>query len=160
MADEQRPPSSPSAPGSAGEVSGSVTTDETPSPPPADRPAPAEPARAAASEQVPRTASRSQATSAGDVIEYVKTYAKQETVGPLKGAGQWVGMGAAGAIAMGIGLWLLMLGLLRLLQSESFGFEGARLTFLNYAIVLVVCLVLLALVLSRINKTFLNKEDK
>lgn len=96
----------------------------------------------------------------GEVIDYVKTYAKQETVGPLKGAARWIGFGAAGAIALGFGLSLLLLGSLRLLQSESFGFERQRLTFVNYAIVLLVCLMLLGVTLWRINKTFLNKEDK
>ena len=35
--------------------------------------------------------------SLGEVIDFVKTYAKQETVGPLKGAGRWLGFGAGGA---------------------------------------------------------------
>ena len=112
-----------------------------------------------ADEQSPGSSSREQA-SVGEVIDYVKTYAKQETVGPLKGAGRWIGLGAGGAIALGLGLSLVLLGLLRMLQSESFGFEGPRLTFLNYGIVLVVCVLLLVVTISRINKTFLNKEDK
>ena len=35
-------------------------------------------------------------TSIGEVVDLVKTYAQQETVGPLKGAGKWLAMGAAG----------------------------------------------------------------
>ena len=32
-------------------------------------------------------------TSISGVVDLVKTYAKQETVGPLKGAGRWLAMG-------------------------------------------------------------------
>jgi hypothetical protein len=56
--------------------------------------------------------------SLGEVIEFVKTYAKQETLGPLKGAGSWLAYGAAGAFALGIGLLMMLLGVLRLLQAE------------------------------------------
>ena len=69
-------------------------------------------------EQPPRPSSRRESASVGEVIEFVKTYAKQETIGPLKGAGRWIGVGAAGAIALGLGLSLLLLGLLRLIQTE------------------------------------------
>ncbi len=56
--------------------------------------------------------------SLGDVIDFVKAYAKQETVGPLKGAGRWLGFGAGAAFAMGLGLMIVLLGLLRLIQTE------------------------------------------
>ena len=113
----------------------------------------------AMADETPKPA-RSEGASVGEVIEYVKTYAKQETVGPLKGAGRWIAMGAVGAIALGIGLSLLLLGVLRMLQTESLGFSSPRSTVWNYVIVLVVCVVLLGATVWRINKTFLNKEDK
>ena len=56
------------------------------------------------------TSSGGQNQSLGEVIEFVKTYAKQETIGPLKGAGSWIAFGAAGAVAMSIGLFFLLLG--------------------------------------------------
>ena len=111
-------------------------------------------------DDTPKRSARSEQASVGEVIDYVKTYAKQETVGPLKGAGRWVGMGAAGAIALGIGLSLLLLGLLRFVQSEWSRSASGRLSWLPYLIVLVVCLLVLALTMLQINKTFLNKEDK
>ncbi len=107
-----------------------------------------------------RTPSRREQASVGEVIDYVKTYARQETVGPLKGAGRWIAMGAAGAIALGLGLSLLLLGVLRLLQSEVSDIADGRLSWLPYLIVLVVCVVLLVLAVTQINKNFLNKEDK
>ncbi len=111
-------------------------------------------------DETPNRSARSEQASVGEVIEYVKTYAKQETIGPLKGAGRWIAYGAAGAVALGIGLSLLLLGLLRLLQSEWDRSAAGRLSWLSYVIVLITCLALLALTISRINKTFLDKEQK
>ena len=106
------------------------------------------------------TRSRQEAASVNDVVEYVKAYAKQETVGPLKGAGQWIGFGAAGAISLAIGFSLLLLGLLRLLQTET-DLGGSRYwSWVPYLIVLVVCILLIALAVLQINKTYLDKEDQ
>lgn len=104
------------------------------------------------------TSPRPDDASLGEVIDYVKAYAKQETVGPLKGAGRWLGFGAAGAVVLGLGLSIMLLGLLRLLQTEWSRSAEGRLSWLSYLIVLIVCLALLAFTLMRINKTFLNKE--
>lgn len=107
-----------------------------------------------------KPAARRDQASVGEVIDYVKTYARQETVGPLKGAGRWIAMGAAGAISLGLGLSLLLLGLLRLVQSEWSDIADGRLSWLPYLIVLVATVILLGLSAMQINKTFLNKEDK
>jgi hypothetical protein len=62
---------------------------------------------------------------AGDVVQLVIDYAKQETLGPLKGVGRFVGLGLAGAIALSGGTMLLLLALLRGLQTETgTTFEG------------------------------------
>lgn len=114
----------------------------------------------AASTNGATTKSRRDAASVGEVIDYVKTYAKQETLGPLKGAGKWIGVGAGAAACLGLGLLVLMLGLLRLLQTESWGFQSSSWSWVNYLIVLAVCALLLALTLWRINQKYLNKEDK
>ncbi|HEY5663717.1 MAG TPA: hypothetical protein VIS05_06750 [Ilumatobacter sp.] len=108
----------------------------------------------------PKTSTRHEAATVGEVVDYVKAYAKQETIGPLKGAGRWIGFGAAGAIALGLGLSLLLLGLLRLLQSEWTRSATGRLSWLSYLIVLAACLTLLVVTVSRINKTFLDKHDR
>ena len=44
----------------------------------------------------PTPTRRGEQASVGEVVEFVKTYARQETVGPLKGAGRWIAFGAAG----------------------------------------------------------------
>ena len=94
----------------------------------------------------------------GELVELVTTYAKQETVGPLRGAGRWLGYGAVAALLLGLGLSLVMLGLLRLLQSEWERSAEGSLSWLAYAVVFVVSVVLLVVTLSRINKSSLNKE--
>jgi hypothetical protein len=106
-----------------------------------------------------RSSSKDQA-SIGEVLDYVKTYAKQETLGPLKGAGRWVIFGAAGAICLGIGLSIALLGLLRLLQTEWSWVATDHYSWIPYVSVFVACLILLALSIMRINKTFLDKEQQ
>ncbi|MGB3734577.1 MAG: hypothetical protein WA964_06455 [Ilumatobacter sp.] len=101
-----------------------------------------------------------QDASLGEVIEFVKTYAKQETVEPLKGAGRWLGFGAAAAFAMGLGLTIVLLGVLRLVQTELERLATGSLSWAAYALTLVVTLALLAVTLLRVKKSTLNKEPK
>ena len=98
--------------------------------------------------------------SLGDVIDFVKAYAKQETVGPLKGAGHWLGFGVAAALAMGLGLVIILFGVLRLLQTEVDRVASGSLSWLAYGVTLIVTLVLLTITLMRVKKSTLNKEPK
>lgn len=98
--------------------------------------------------------------SVGDVVNLVKTYAQQETVGPLKNAGRWLGMGAAGALALGVGGILVLLGLLRLLQTEWDRSARGSLSWLAYVIVLAVAGLAIAIAASRIKKDSLDKPRK
>lgn len=114
-------------------------------------------------QRIARQAERERAAqeaSIGEVVDYVKAYAKQETIGPLKGAGNWLGFGVAAALTLGLGLFLMLLGLLRLLQTEWTRSATGSLSWLAYVITLVVTLVLLALALSRVKKATLHKEPK
>ncbi|HEX4983319.1 MAG TPA: hypothetical protein VFV63_16565 [Ilumatobacteraceae bacterium] len=94
-----------------------------------------------------------------ELFEYVKTYARQETLGPLRGAGRWLALGTAAAVVLGLGLTLMMLGLLRLLQTEWERSATGRLSWLSYLIVFVVVVALLLLTVTRISKKSLNKES-
>ena len=96
----------------------------------------------------------------GDFFELVKAYAKQETLGPLKGAGAWLGFGAAGALTLSIGLLLLLLGLLRPLQTEWSRSAEGSLSWLAYLITFAVAVAFIALALLRVKKATLNKEPK
>jgi hypothetical protein len=105
-----------------------------------------------------RPATRRESASVGEVVEYVKLYAKQETLGPLKGAGRWIAAGLGMAVCLGFGLMLLLLGLLRMLQTEWGWVQSAGHSWAPYAIVGIVCAVLLGLTLVSINKTYLSKD--
>jgi hypothetical protein len=96
--------------------------------------------------------------SVGEVIDLVRNYALQETVGPLKGAGRWLAMGAAGAALMGLGASIFVLGILRLVQTEWVRSSTGLLSWVAYLIAFLVAVGLLALALSRINRDHLNKE--
>jgi hypothetical protein len=107
-----------------------------------------------------RSLARREDTSIEGLVYLVRDYAKQETVGPLKGAGRWIGYGVAGALLLGVGLVLVLLGLLRLIQAEWDRAASGSLSWLAYLIVLVVCVGLIVLTVSRINKPSLNKENQ
>lgn len=97
--------------------------------------------------------------SFGDVFDLVRDYAKQETLGPLRGAGRWLALGAAGSLLLGLGLLLVLLALLRLLQTETSAFAGGF-SWAPYAIVFAVALAWTGFALSRIRKATLGKEPK
>ncbi len=95
----------------------------------------------------------------GEVIDLVKSYARQETMAPMRGAGRWAAWGTAGAILLGTGTMLLVLGLLRLLQNElAPTFSGRWMSLLPYVAALVLCFVVIGVAISRIAKSSLNKD--
>jgi hypothetical protein len=97
----------------------------------------------------------------GEMVQLVKDYAKQETLGPLKGAGRWIGFGIAGALAIGLGSAFLVLGLLRMVQTEWPGtFQGRWASLAPYLFGLLLCILVAVLALSRINKQPLHKEKR
>ena len=57
--------------------------------------------------------------SADDAVQLTIDYVKQETLGPLKGLGRFLGYGVTGAFLIGIGVLLALLGVLRVLQDET-----------------------------------------
>lgn len=88
----------------------------------------------------------------GEVIELVKTYVKQETIGPLKGIGRKIGFGVAGAISLGAGLFFIALGLLRLVQTKIPRIAHGAWSWVPYLMVFTFCVLVTAFALSRISK--------
>lgn len=59
-----------------------------------------------------------------ELWETILTYAKQQTVDPLRQLGRYIGFGVAGALLIALGLVFLALGGLRALQVELGGRRG------------------------------------
>ncbi|MCE9622494.1 MAG: hypothetical protein K8R99_09135 [Actinomycetia bacterium] len=94
-----------------------------------------------------------------ETVQLLKDYVRQETLGPLKGAGRWIALGVAGALLIGTGTAFLALGSLRMIQSEWPGtFAGRWMSLVPYASALVFCFFVAGMALMRINKQPLNKE--
>lgn len=97
----------------------------------------------------------------GDTVDLVKAYVKQETLGPLRGAGRWIGLGLGGAVLLAVGSGFVVLGVLRLLQTEtSETFSGRWMSLIPYAAALVVALAVIGLAVWRISKPTLQKEKR
>lgn len=96
---------------------------------------------------------RGESGEIGEVIDLVKTYVRQETVGPLKGLGRKVGVGVAGALLIGLGLFFLAVGLLRLIQDKLPRLARGSWSWSPYLIVVAFCGIVTYLALSRIKKT-------
>lgn len=75
---------------------------------------------------------------AQDLFQLVVGYAKQETLGPVRDLGRFLGFGLGGALLGSLGAVLLLLGGLRLLQTETGEAFDGNLTFVPYLLVLVV----------------------
>lgn len=100
------------------------------------------------------------AGSVQESIQIVKDYVRQETLGPLRGAGRWIGFGLGGAISIAVGTAFLVLGVLRMFQTEMAGtFAGRWMSLLPYAIGLVFCLLVIALSFARISRQPLAKPE-
>ena len=92
-----------------------------------------------------------------ELIDLVRAYAKQETIGELRGTGRWLAWGAIGGISILLGLLFVLVGVLRLLQSTLF--EGSSaMSWAPYFIVLALTVVLVIFSQSRIRKPFLHSN--
>jgi len=90
--------------------------------------------------------------SAGDVVQLVLDYAKQETLGPLKGLARFVAFGVVGAIGLSAGAMLLLLALLRALQTETGSTFRGDWSWAPYLVTAAAAIVVLVLSLWRIRK--------
>lgn len=107
-----------------------------------------------------RAPSKPSGNAVGEVIDLVKGYARQETIGPLKHAGRWIGFGVAGALLLGLGGALVALGLLRLLQgTRSDPIFAGNLTFVPYLITLAATGAGAGIAALRIRKTTLARKE-
>jgi uncharacterized membrane protein YidH (DUF202 family) len=82
---------------------------------------------------------------AKELWELVVTYAKQETVDPLKRLGKFIGFGMPAMLLIGFGILLALIGLLRALQTETHSHFTGNLTWVPYAITAGVAVLLIAI---------------
>ena len=92
-----------------------------------------------------------------DLVDTVKAYALQETVGPLKDVGRFLAMGAAGAIAIGLGVVMLLVALLRILQTETNGVFDGNWSFVPYLITGAVGVLVVYIAMTRVQKHGLDR---
>ena len=87
-----------------------------------------------------------------EVADLVKAYVRQELLGPLQGAGRWVSMGVAGSMALVVGVVLLLLSLLRALQTETGTAFDGNLSWIPYLIAVAALLAVIGLLLRQVGK--------
>lgn len=101
-------------------------------------------ATAGSSKSIPETLS--------ELKDLTVSYAKQETIDPLKGLGRFIAFGVAGSLFLGIGLVLAALAGLRALQTETGDTFDDNFTWAPYGIVLVGALIIIVLAVTRIGR--------
>lgn len=94
-----------------------------------------------------------------DVVDGVKAYALQETVGPVRGAGRWVAVGILGALALGLGVIFFALAVLRMTQDLGGAALDGSWSFVPYGVTVVVLGVVTTVTLSRVSRPSLQKGD-
>jgi hypothetical protein len=106
---------------------------------------------------VPEPSTKSVPEVATELWSLTKDYARQETVDPLKGVGRYMAYGFGGAILGASGVAMLLLALLRALQTETGSTFTGNLSWVPYLIVLVVGGLFIGLAVSRIQKNQTKK---
>lgn len=94
-----------------------------------------------------------------DIVDTVKRYARQETVGPIRGAARWVAVGTVASLSLGIAMLYSALGVLRMSQDLGGGALDGAWSFVHYLITAVVLAALAGVAFSRIGRNSLAKGD-
>ena len=93
--------------------------------------------------------------------QLLQDYARQELRDPLGNTGRWILSGLIGALCIGLGTAFLVLGLLRMVQTEwPATFEGRWMNLIPYLCGLAFASIVIGLAVRRINKTPLTKEKR
>jgi hypothetical protein len=93
-----------------------------------------------------------------ELKELVVSYAKQETLEPLKGLKNYILFGLAGAVLLGTGFFFLSMSLLRALQTETGTALTGNWSWVPYAITVVVALAVIGIVLAARSKATKKKK--
>jgi hypothetical protein len=85
-----------------------------------------------------------------DAFQLTVDYLKQEVVEPLRGLGRFLYMGIAGSFFLAFGLLLMLLGVLRLLQTETGSALTGDWSWVPYAATVVLGVIVIAVAALRI----------
>jgi hypothetical protein len=85
-----------------------------------------------------------------DAFQLTVDYVKQETVEPLRGLGRFLGYGIVGSFALAFGILLILLGVLRLLQTETGTTLTGHWSWVPYAVVILLGLGVIGVAVWRI----------
>jgi hypothetical protein len=88
--------------------------------------------------------------SGNDALRLTIDYVKQESLGPLKATGRFVAAGLAATLLWSVGLVLLLVGLLRLLQTETGSALTGDWSWVPYVVVSVFAVAVVAIAVWRI----------
>jgi hypothetical protein len=88
-----------------------------------------------------------------DVVDLVVAYARQETIGPLRGAGRWVLWGLVSMAFISVGMVLLVLGALRLIQDVSGTALSGNFSWVPYTATVLLAAITVAVAVGQIRKT-------
>jgi hypothetical protein len=75
-----------------------------------------------------------------ETLSVIVGYVKQETLGALRPLGRYLAFGVTGALLVTFGFLLILLGVLRLLQSETGSTFHAHLSWIPYLLTVIVAL--------------------
>ena len=89
---------------------------------------------------------------AQEIQQMLVSYAKQETVAPLKHLGRYLGFGLAGSLLVFLGTFFTGLGVLRLMQSIEFFGGSSWASTLPYVIAIAVLLLFVVLIYSALSR--------
>ena len=85
-----------------------------------------------------------------DAFQLTVDYLKQETIEPLRGLGRYLYMGIAASFFAAIGILLILIGVLRLLQTETGTALHGDWSWVPYAVVIVLGLMVIGVAVWRI----------
>jgi len=85
-----------------------------------------------------------------DAFQLTVDYLKQETVQPIKGLGRFLYMGIAGSFFLAGGILLILIGILRLLQTETGTALTGDLSWVPYVAVMVLGIAVIVVAAWRI----------
>jgi hypothetical protein len=93
------------------------------------------------------------ASEVSDLLDLLKRYVLQETLGPFKTMGRSLGFGAAAAMTLGIGGVFALIGVLRVLETETGTLFGGDLSWAPYGLTIVAGLLVIGLAAALLLRT-------